>query len=62
MTLKWLDKFSRNVTGMLKMVWIKSYMAYMGVPIVVQQRQIRLGTMRLQIQSLAQWVKDPVLP
>ena len=35
-----------------------------GVPIVVQRKQIRLGTMRFQclIPGLAQWVKDPELP
>ena len=35
----------------------------MGVPIVVQQKQIQLGTMGLWvlISGLAQWVEDPVL-
>ena len=35
-----------------------------GVPIVVQQKQIQLGTMRLPVRSLAslQWVKDLALP
>ena len=27
--------------------------AYIGVPVVVQQKDIRLGTMRLQVPSLA---------
>ena len=34
----------------------------MGVPIMAQQKQTQLGTMRLQVQSLAQWVKDLALP
>jgi len=35
-----------------------------GVPIVAQQKQILLGTMRLwgSIPDLTQWVKDPALP
>ena len=28
---------------------------------MVQQEGIRLGTMRLRMKDLAQWVKDPVL-
>ena len=32
--------------------WIKKIW-YLGVPVMVQRKQIRLGTMRLQVQSLA---------
>ena len=36
----------------------------LGVPVVAQQKQIRLGTMRFRALSLASlmWVKDPALP
>ena len=35
-----------------------------GVPVMAQQKQTRLVSMRMRVQSLnpAQWVKDPVLP
>ena len=35
----------------IKKIFLK--IAYRGVPVVVQQKRIRLGTMRLQVQSLA---------
>ena len=33
--------------------YINIYKSKLGVPIVAQQKQIRLGTMKLQVQSLA---------
>ena len=52
----------RNPT--LKVAFQDSIENVFGVPFVAQRKRIQLGTMRLQVRSLASrsgWVKDPVL-
>ena len=48
-------------TGTPQVIFLKTIV---GVPLVVQQTRIRLGTMKIQVQipGLTQWVKDPALP
>ena len=39
-----------------------SYKSVLRVPVMVKQKQIQLGTMSWWVRSLAQWVRDLVLP